>query len=156
MIPELPRCRSVYVASSWRNLYQPAVVAALQAAGLEVYDFRNPGPGETGFAWSSLDEKWKAWSPADWREALKHPIAQRGYANDRHGMDRSECCVLLLPSGRSAHLEAAFMAAQGKPVLTLALEPVEPDLMNLLLGPPEHLCVSLDELFDRLGLPRCP
>lgn len=48
------------------------------------------------------------------------------------------------------------MAAQGKPVLTLALEPVEPDLMNLLLGPPEHLCVSLDELFDRLGLPRCP
>ena len=32
----------IYVASSWRNPYQPEVVAALKKAGHEVYDFRNP------------------------------------------------------------------------------------------------------------------
>ena len=32
----------IYVASSWRNKYQPEVVAALRKAGHGVYDFRNP------------------------------------------------------------------------------------------------------------------
>lgn len=32
----------IYVASSWRNKYQPEVVAALRKAGHKVYDFRNP------------------------------------------------------------------------------------------------------------------
>lgn len=149
----MPKYRSVYVASSWRNLLQPGVVAALRAAGLEVYDFRNPAPGVTdGFRWSAIDPDWLKWTPRDWREALAHPIAQRGYACDRGGMDASECCVLVLPSGRSAHLEAGFMAGQGKPVYTLALEPVEPDLMHLLLGPPETLCCSMDDLFDAMGV----
>lgn len=146
--------RSVYVASSWRNLYQPAVVAALRSLGLDVYDFRNPGPGEQGFSWREIDPDWLKWTPAQWREALKHPVARNGYGNDRSGMDGADCCVLVLPSGRSAHMEAAFMAAQGKPVFTLALEPVEPDLMNLLLGPPDHICVTMDELFDSLGCPK--
>jgi len=31
----------VYVASSWRNEFQPGVVAVLKADGHEVYDFRD-------------------------------------------------------------------------------------------------------------------
>lgn len=144
----------VYVASSWRNLYQPGVLTALRFFGISCYDFRNPEVGNTGFSWREIHDDWQNWTPAQWREALAHPIAQKGYALDRGGMDEADCCVLVLPSGRSAHLEAAFMAAQGKPVFTLALERVEPDLMNLLLGPPSHLCVTMDELFERLGCPK--
>jgi hypothetical protein len=40
----------IYVASSWRNLYQPTVVTALRQEGYEVYDFRHPAPGDDGFA----------------------------------------------------------------------------------------------------------
>ncbi len=145
--------KHIYVASSWRNLYQPGIVAALRSLGLKVYDFRNPGPGEKGFSWREIDHDWPRWTPAQWRDALKHPVARAGFANDKGGMDRSDCCVLVLPSGRSAHMEAAYMAAQGKPVYTLALEPVEPDLMNLLLGPPDHILVSMDELFDAFEVP---
>ena len=39
----------IYVASSWRNPYQPEVVAALRKAGHEVYDFRNPKDNPGGF-----------------------------------------------------------------------------------------------------------
>ena len=39
----------IYVASSWRNQYYPAVVTRLREAGHEVYDFRNPPHGGTGF-----------------------------------------------------------------------------------------------------------
>jgi hypothetical protein len=146
----------VYVASSWRNLYQPGIVAVLRAAGIDCYDFRDPANRGAvgGFSWKEIDPNWLNWTPAQWRDALRHPIAQNGFANDKGGMDRADCCVLVLPSGRSAHLEAAFMAADGKPVFTLALERVEPDLMNLLLGPPEHICVTMDDLFDRLGVPK--
>ena len=35
----------IYVASSWRNPHQPAIVEELRVAGHEVYDFRNPPGG---------------------------------------------------------------------------------------------------------------
>jgi hypothetical protein len=146
--------KRIYVASSWRNILQPGIVAALRAAGLEVYDFRNPGPGKSGFGWRGISPGWESWTPAQWRAALAHPLAQDGYTNDRAGMDWATHGVLVLPAGRSAHLEAGFMAGQGKPVYTLCLESTEPDLMLLLLGLPSNLCVSMDELFDRLEVPR--
>lgn len=36
--------RRIYVASSWRCVEQPRIVALLRGAGHEVYDFRNPSP----------------------------------------------------------------------------------------------------------------
>lgn len=143
----------IYVASSWRNPLQMGIVATLKTAGLKVYDFRNPGEGLAGFNWREIDANWLKWTPAEWRDALNHPIAQRGYALDRGAMDRADCCVLVLPSGRSAHLEAAFMAAQGKRVYTVAFSECEPELMTLLLGPSRHICTNMNELFDALGVP---
>lgn len=146
--------RSIYVASSWRNMLQQGIVHTLRAAGLNVYDFRNPAPGNNGFGWREIDPNWLQWTPRQWRDALKTQTAREGYALDKGGMDAADCCVLVLPCGRSAHLEAGYMAACGKPVFTVALEKVEPELMTLLLGPPEHICVTMDELFDRLGVPK--
>jgi len=146
--------RSVYVASSWRNPLQIGIVATLKAAGLSVYDFRNPEPGNSGFGWREIDPHWQLWKPSQWRAALATDVARKGFALDKAGMDAADCCVLVLPCGRSAHLEAGYMAAQGKPVFTLALESDdhEPELMSLLLGPPEFICVTMDELFDRLAV----
>lgn len=141
----------IYVASSWRNFYQIAVVNSLRHIGHEVYDFRNPPSGGDGFRWTEIDARWREWTPDQWRSALKHHAAQSGYESDRLGMDWAECCVLVMPCGRSAHLEAGFMAGQGKPVYTLVLEPCEPELMSLLLGPPEHICVSISELVEALA-----
>ena len=45
----------IYVASSWRNKYQPEVVAALRKEGHEVYDFRNPKDNPGGFHWADVD-----------------------------------------------------------------------------------------------------
>ena len=56
----------IYVASSWRNKYQPEVVAALRAAGHEVYDFRNPENNPGGFHWDDVDPSWQVWEPAEY------------------------------------------------------------------------------------------
>src|SRR6266851_4777728 len=96
---------NLYVASSWRNTLQPSIVALLRQAGHDVYDFRHPAPGNEGFRWEEIDPAWQQWSPQQYREALKHPIARAGYALDMTALRACDACVLVLPSGRSASYE---------------------------------------------------
>lgn len=119
----------IYVASSWRNEIQPQVVAALRAAGHEVYDFRHPAPSDDGFSWSEIDRDWKAWTPEAYVRGLEHPAAQRGFNFDMTALDGADATVLVLPCGRSAHLEAWYTAGQGKPVVILLDPTFEPELM---------------------------
>ena len=119
----------IYVASSWRNTYQPDMVSRLRSAGHDVYDFRNPYPGNNGFHWSEIDPDWQNWTPSQYREALWHPIAVDGYMTDFTAMGWADVCVLLLPCGRSAHLEAGYFVGAGKPLHILILKPCEPELI---------------------------
>lgn len=118
----------IYVASSWRNNIQPDVVEALRKAGHEVYDFKNP-PGRTGFSWAQISTGWMHWTAAEFIEALKHPISEAGYKSDFDAMDEADLCVLVLPSGRSAHTEAGWFAGSGKLVCVLTGDMQEPELM---------------------------
>jgi hypothetical protein len=133
----------IYVASSWRNTYQPAVVQVLRAAGHEVYDFRHPAPGDDGFAWTEIDPAWLSWTPAQYRAALQHPRAHVGFTHDRLALQRADVTVLVLPCGRSAHLELGYAAGVGQRTAVLMLEPCEAELMYLLV---DRVCLSIDEL----------
>ena len=72
----------IYLASSWRNHYQPAMVSFLRDIGHEVYDFRNPVPGDQGYSWAEIDPDWQRWEPRDFRTALWHPIAEDSFGKD--------------------------------------------------------------------------
>jgi hypothetical protein len=133
---------NIYVASSWRNNYQQDVVLYLRSCGYEVYDFKNPAPGVRGFHWSDIDPDWKNWTPKKYREALQHPIAKEGFKRDKDAMDWADACVLVLPSGRSAHLEAGQMSGEKKLVCTYIPEDLrppemEPELMYKLMEDPD-------------------
>lgn len=138
----------IYVASSWKNRFQPGVVARLRAEGHECYDFRNPnGEGEnTGFGWQQIDPKWMHWTPAQYKQALTHAAAQKGFEADERGMIRADACVLVVPSGRSAHVEFGWMLGRGQlGYVLLSEEGFDPDLMYLLT-PYSRICLTLDEL----------
>lgn len=137
----------VYLASSWRNTQQPSVVAALRAACFDVYDFRNPKPGDTGFSWSAIDPNWRDWTPLQYISALKHPIAQAGFKSDMDALRACDTCVLLLPSGRSAHLEAGWAAGAGKRTIVLQTSQEEPELMALMC---DSICTTVDEVIVTL------
>lgn len=119
----------IYVASSWRNLIQPAIVVMLRAAGHEVYDFRHPKPGVRGFAWSEIDSDWQRWTPEQYAAALQHPIAADGYRHDIEALRGCDACVLVLPSGRSASWEFGYAMGAGKRGAVVMFEPCEPELM---------------------------
>ena len=137
----------VYVASSWRNKYFPDVVQSLRAAGHEVYDFRNPPSGSGGFRWTDIDPDAPDWSFEQYSEGLRHPTAERQFANDMEALEWADTCVLVLPSGRSAHTEAGWCKGRGMKVVVYIPEMQEPELMyklfDAVVGTPEDLLASL-------------
>lgn len=147
--------RKIYVASSWRNSFQPSILAALREVGHTCYDFRNPGPNEHGFAWSQTDPDWAKWTLRAYIDALGHPISFAAFGNDRRALDWCDTCVLVLPCGRSAHIEAGYAMGQGKDCHILLHEDrFEPELMYLLAGEaPRHIHESLTDLQEALRHP---
>lgn len=119
----------VYVASSWRNELQPAIVLMLKDAGHEVYDFRHPDENDNGFHWSEIDPNWKNWEACEYVRALKHPIAQSGFNKDMAGLRWADACVLVMPCGRSAHLELGYAIGAGKKTIIYLGDNYEPELM---------------------------
>lgn len=148
--PCCTRCdpsRYVYVASSWRNQDQPAVVEAIREAGLGVYDFRNP-PNGAGFGWEEIHPDWQQWTAAQYVAALEHPRAVEGFASDFDAMKRADTVVLVLPCGRSAHLELGWAVGAGKRTAILLNGDHEPELMVKMV---DHIAVDLPDLLAWLA-----
>lgn len=77
----------IYVASSWRNAYFPEFVKRLRDYVQEVYDFRNPPHGGHGFHWTDIDPNCADWSFAQYAQGLKHPAAEKQFANDMDALE---------------------------------------------------------------------
>jgi len=133
----------IYVASSWRNPFFPQVVERLRQEGHEVYDFRNPPHGGQGFHWTDIDENAPHWTFDQYAEGLHHPLAERQFQADLEALDWADTCVLVLPSGRSAHTEAGYLAGAGRRVIVYIPEMIEPELMYKLF---DGVVGTLDEL----------
>ena len=129
----------VYVASSWRNELQPALVGILRHEGHEVYDFRNP-VGASGFGWADVTgvedrtvaDKGTDLVPAsEYLRMIAHPKAAAGFHTDYTAMRWADTFVMLLPCGKSAHLELGWAIGAGKHTAILLDDPMEPELMYL-------------------------
>lgn len=146
---------SVYVASSWRNKEQLRVVAALREAGIDTYDFRNPGEGESGFSWRQVgDIGYKhgdTWDAYRIGVALDHPAARHGFDLDFGAMKKASACVLVMPCGRSAHIEAGYFVGAGKPLHILLTASAEPELMwRMAYESGGVITCSLSTIIDKL------
>lgn len=139
--------RKIYVASSWRNAYQPDVVKVLREMGHEVYDFRNP-PNRSGFGWSEIDENWEQWTTDQYRQALTTHFAKEGFLSDFNGMKWCDTCVMVLPCGRSANTEAGWCKGQGKEVFVYSPIKQEPELMYKLYDAIIATAEELQTVFD--------
>lgn len=138
----------IYVASSWRNKYYPSVVEALRMAGHEVYDFRNPPHGGSGFHWNDIDENAPNWTFDQYAKGLCHSLAEKQFKADLDALNWADTCVLVLPCGRSAHTEAGWMSGAGKKVVVYIPEMVEPELMYKLFSDVTNSIPSLLDMLD--------
>lgn len=141
----------IYVASSWKNYIQAGVVDALRRCGHEVYDFRHPAPGNEGFRWRDVDLPVTETggilpgNTAEYLLALRHPVAERGFRYDMDALEAADICLLVLPCGRSAHLEAGYAKGLGKKLFILLGEEVIPELMYKMA---DHIFPEFHSMLD--------
>lgn len=128
----------VYVASSWRNEKYERVIEAIQHDFHLVHDWRNPAKA---FKWTQVGLAQQKTEGGLIREAsmyeirdtlLANPRCAQGYLADMRGLEWADTCVLLHPSGRSAHLEFGYAMGRGKFGIVFLNEGDEPDLMTLM------------------------
>ena len=105
----------IYIASSWKNQAQVIELAkALEANGFEVDAFCRASDTRYAFHWSELVDDEDELGDYDAIQFLADSRTQRAYHEDKKWLDWSECVIMLMPCGRSSHLEAGYAKGQGK------------------------------------------
>lgn len=117
----------IYLIGSLRNPEVPKIANSLRAYGFEVFDsWFAPGP--------NADDYWRDYEKQkgmDYRQALKGPAAQHIFNFDKEWLDRAEAAVMVMPAGKSCHMELGYMIGQGKPAFILFdQEPERFDVMH--------------------------
>lgn len=93
-----------------------------------------------GSDWEDVDE---------YLRMVDHPRAVEGFNADFAAMQRADTFVLVLPCGKSAHLELGWALGAGKRTAILLEDPVEPELMYRMA---DHLSPKVMDLLDWLGV----
>lgn len=105
----------IYIASSWKNQETVLVLAReLESYGFEVDAFCRTTDTRYAFHWSELVDDEDDLKHYDAIEMLADPRTQRAFQEDRKWLDWSACVVMVLPCGRSSHLEAGYAKGKGK------------------------------------------
>lgn len=148
----MSKAEYVYVASSWRNDMYTAVTAALTSAGIPHYNFR-----DKGFHWGDVDLNVREIDGVEVTEidsylrAINHPRAVEGFRRDMEALERASHVVLVLPCGRSSHLELGWAAGTGAEtaILLEGGDMVRPELMYKMVN---HLSTGIFDLLGWLGV----
>jgi hypothetical protein len=113
--------RKVYIIGSLRNPAIPDLGKRLRQAGFEVFDdWFAAGP--------EADDWWQRYEQGRGRsyaQALKGEAAKHVYGFDKKHLDASDVAILVLPAGKSGHLELGYCAGKGKETHILLAEDQE-------------------------------
>jgi hypothetical protein len=136
---------SIYIIGSMRNPRVPEVAQALRGIGLDAYDdWHSSGP--------ESDDFWMKYEKArgrTYKEALAGVHANNVFELDKKHLDRCDACVLVMPAGKSGHLELGYMRGCKKPgyILLDGAQPERFDIMSLFAT---AIFDTLDEMLGAL------
>ncbi len=116
---------NIYLIGSLRNPEVPLIANKLRDAGHSVFDdWYAAGP--------EADDKWRDYEKLrghSYSEALNGFAANHVFQFDKFHIDRCDTAVLVLPTGRSGHLELGYCLGAGKPGYILHDDPERWDVM---------------------------
>jgi len=128
--------RKIYIASSWKMVKTVRGMAGiLRVLGHEVFDFTDPDSrpgGLSAFVFNASDWAGKPLSEIGWLEFLSFDATHKAFASDKAGLDWADTVIMVLPCGRSAHMEAGYAVGHGKDLYIIGELPKgEFDTMHL-------------------------
>ena len=109
----------IYLASSWKNEKEIKRLAnLLKMQGYNVDCFCDTSTGRYVFHFSEIGDP----RVLNVLNFLADKRSQRAFQEDKKWLDWCECCLLYLPAGKSAHLEAGYAKGQGKKLIIFQCE----------------------------------
>src|SRR5262249_14678888 len=125
------------------NEYHDRVVDAARGAGADVFDYR---AGDEAGPEAIFGPDFQNLTAADFAAALASSIAQEKLRADQDAIDRCDVFILLLPAGKSSHLESGYALRAGKRTIIAALDGVVP--AELIYALADHIVTSIPELLS--------
>jgi nucleoside 2-deoxyribosyltransferase len=138
----------IYLIGSLRNENIPIIGNQLREIGFEVFDdWFSPGP--------EADEFWRKYEKtknSTYKQALNGWAGKHIFEFDKSHLDRSDIAILVMPAGKSCHLELGYMVGCGKKCFVLFDE--EPERWDIMYAfcmcNGGNVCFSIEELFEKL------
>ena len=118
--------KKLYLIGSLRNPVVPEIGNDLRRLGFDVFDDWYAAGEKADDAWQSYEQD----RGHTFAEALRGYAAQHVFEFDYQYLDNSDIGVLIMPAGKSGHIEAGFLMGQNKPVYVLL--PEEPDRFDVM------------------------
>ena len=137
---------TIYIIGSLRNPRITEVGNALRAAGYDAFDEWHAGGPEA-------DDEWRRYENdrgRHYKEALAGFHARNIFEFDLRHLNRAQAGVLVMPAGRSGHLELGYLIGQGK--LGYILFDEVPERLDIMHNFATAVCFSLGELMDELDV----
>jgi len=132
----------VYIIGSLANRQEIISLATKLEAetGWEWFaDWTAPGPLADDFLRDMAKDR--GW---DYIRTLHSHAAQHICAFDKKHLDRADAALMVLPCGKSCHLELGYMAGKGKP--TYVYMPTPPERVDVMYNLASVVANSLDEI----------
>lgn len=137
--------KSIYLIGSLRNRTIIGLGNALRKEGYDPFDsWIAAGP--------EADDYWQSYANErglTYKEALNDYSAMHVFHFDKSHLDRCDGGILILPAGKSGHIELGYMAGTGKP--TWVLFDKVPDRFDVMYNFATDVCFSMEELLGSLG-----
>jgi len=135
----------IYVIGSLRNKNVPIISNKLRkSTSHEIFDsWYSPGP--------HADDYWRHYEKAKgvtYKEALRDWAAKHIFEFDVHHLDRADVVVLIMPAGKSCHLELGWALGKGK--RGYILYDKEPKRWDIMVQFCTDIFFSVDELVNEL------
>ena len=117
--------KKIYLIGSLRNPEVPVLGRDLRELGFNVFD-------DWYAAGEIADDSWRDYEKArghSYEQALRGYAAKHVFSFDLHHIEEADIGILMLPAGRSGHLELGFMVGRGKRTYILHDDPERWDCM---------------------------
>ncbi len=119
--------KTAYVIGSLRNEEVTKVASELRSIGLDAFD-------DWMAAGEEADDYLRDYYRArgfTYSQVLESYSAKHIFSFDKHHLDRCDSALLVMPSGKSAHLELGYIIGLGKPgYILMDQEPERVDIMH--------------------------
>ena len=134
----------IYLIGSLRNSEIPKIGNELRERGFEVFDdWYAPGP--------KADEHWQAYETgkgSTYKQAIRGWAGKHIFEFDMAHLQRADIAILVLPAGKSGHLELGWVAGQGK--WTYILFDKEPERYDIMYQFANEVFFNREEMYKYL------